>query len=148
MSDVGCSDDLLIDGRGRLYRLLRTEAPSKARGRHPAFTVERLSPRTPEKSCQDLSCLTGRERQVALMLADRATNAEIAVLLGISRFTARHHTESVIAKLGVLCRSDVRNALLRAAGTEALAPRQLVLAGSRKRATPEQRRTLRQDKSA
>lgn len=51
--------------------------------------------------------LTPRERAVASLLAARRTNAEIAAVLGLSRHTARHHTEHVLAKLGVRSRRDV-----------------------------------------
>src|ERR671928_1653572 len=45
--------------------------------------------------------LTPREAAVARLLAHRHSTAEIARALGISVHTARHHTESVLAKLGV-----------------------------------------------
>jgi len=44
--------------------------------------------------------LTPREREVAILLAERKTNREIASRLGISPHTARHHSERVIGKLG------------------------------------------------
>jgi DNA-binding CsgD family transcriptional regulator/PAS domain-containing protein len=48
--------------------------------------------------------LTARERQVAALLARRATNPEIAAALGVSPHTARHHTEHVLRKLGLSSR--------------------------------------------
>jgi len=51
--------------------------------------------------------LTAREADVAHMLRDRRTNAEIARRLGISEHTARHHTERVLAKLAVRSRRQV-----------------------------------------
>lgn len=51
--------------------------------------------------------LTDREVQVAELLAQRRTNAEIASSLGISLHTARHHTESVLLKVGVHSRVAV-----------------------------------------
>jgi DNA-binding CsgD family transcriptional regulator len=51
--------------------------------------------------------LTRRERAVAVLLADGCSNADIAEALDISSHTARHHTESVMRKLGVRSRSQV-----------------------------------------
>ena len=43
----------------------------------------------------------GGEAEVAFLLAERRTNAEIAEALFISPHTARYHTEAVMGKLGV-----------------------------------------------
>jgi DNA-binding CsgD family transcriptional regulator len=51
--------------------------------------------------------LTAREAEVALLLARRSTNAEIAGILRLSPHTVRHHIEAVFAKLGVRSRHDV-----------------------------------------
>ena len=48
--------------------------------------------------------LTSREADVALLLAERVSNAEVAKRLRLSPHTARHHTERVLAKLGVTSR--------------------------------------------
>jgi DNA-binding NarL/FixJ family response regulator len=55
--------------------------------------------------------LTGREREVALLIADGATNAEIARALQIGVETAKSHTHAVLTKAGVRTRREV--ALLR-----------------------------------
>ena len=55
--------------------------------------------------------LTPRELQVASLLMHRLTNAEIARMLGISPHTARHHTESILAKFGVRSRDALRRAI-------------------------------------
>ena len=55
--------------------------------------------------------LTLRELQVASLLMHRLTNAEVARMLGISPHTARHHTESVLAKFGVRSREALRRAI-------------------------------------
>lgn len=60
---------------------------------------------------------TSREAAVAGLLAERRTNREIADALGISPHTARHYTESVLAKLGVRSRRAVGHLLLRPART-------------------------------
>jgi len=51
--------------------------------------------------------LTERQVSVARLVAEGCTNAEIATRLGVSFFTARNHTEQVLAKLGVGARSAV-----------------------------------------
>ncbi|NIP61104.1 MAG: PAS domain-containing protein [Gemmatimonadetes bacterium] len=55
--------------------------------------------------------LTPRQAEVALLLARRRTNAEIAEALGISPHTARRHTEKVLLKLGISSRRDVRRVI-------------------------------------
>jgi DNA-binding CsgD family transcriptional regulator len=55
--------------------------------------------------------LTIRELEVASLHMHRLTNAEIARMLGISPHTARHHTESVLAKVGVRSRAALRRAI-------------------------------------
>lgn len=59
--------------------------------------------------------LTEREIEVARLLAEGRRNAEIARRLGISPFTARNHTERVLAKLRVSNRAKVAGVLTAAA---------------------------------
>jgi steroid delta-isomerase-like uncharacterized protein len=61
--------------------------------------------------------LTVRESQVALLMADRHTSAEIATRIGVSRNTARRHCESVLRKLGLSRRRDVGEAIGKVPGT-------------------------------
>ena len=49
---------------------------------------------------------TGREAEVARLLAQGRRNSAIAAELGISAHTARHHTQRVLAKLGVHSRAE------------------------------------------
>lgn len=51
--------------------------------------------------------LTPRQTVVARLLAEGCSNAEIAKRLSVSYFTARNHTEQVLAKLGVSSRAAV-----------------------------------------
>ena len=51
--------------------------------------------------------LTPTQARVATLLADRLTNAEIAVELRIQPTTARRHTEAVLLRLGVGSRFEV-----------------------------------------
>jgi DNA-binding CsgD family transcriptional regulator len=55
--------------------------------------------------------LSGREAQVAQLLALGLTNREVALRLGISANTVRHHVERVLRKLSVRSRSDVADEL-------------------------------------
>ncbi len=50
--------------------------------------------------------LTEREAEVARLLAEGRRNNAIAAALGISPHTARHHTQRVLAKLGVHSRAE------------------------------------------
>lgn len=55
--------------------------------------------------------LTAREAEVALLLAERRSNKEVARALGIAMNTAWRHTDKVLMKLGVGSRKDVLRAL-------------------------------------
>lgn len=55
--------------------------------------------------------LTAREAQVMELLCRRRSNAEVARALCISAHTARHHTESVLLKLGLQSRTQVEERL-------------------------------------
>lgn len=56
--------------------------------------------------------LTPRQAAVARLLTQGLSNEEVADQLGISRFTARNHTEQVLAKIGAPTRARV-GAILR-----------------------------------
>lgn len=56
--------------------------------------------------------LTAREAEVALLLAEGLTNAQVCERLFIAPATARRHTESIFGKLGVGRRSGVAAAVL------------------------------------
>jgi DNA-binding response OmpR family regulator len=58
--------------------------------------------------------LTGRQVEVARLLADGCSNAEVAERLGVTENTARNHTEQVMKKLGTSRRARV-GAILRGA---------------------------------
>ena len=51
--------------------------------------------------------LTPTQARVATLLADRLTNAEIAVVLSVQPSTARRHTEAVLLRLGLNSRFKV-----------------------------------------
>lgn len=50
--------------------------------------------------------MTPREIEVALLLIEGCSNRTVASRLGISPHTARHHTQRVLAKLGVHSRAE------------------------------------------
>ena len=56
--------------------------------------------------------LTRKEARVARLIADGFSNEDVAEGMSISSHTARHHTEKVLAKLGVRTRAHVRDVLL------------------------------------
>jgi DNA-binding CsgD family transcriptional regulator len=58
-----------------------------------------------------LPVLTPREREVARLIADGLTNAELAQRLYISPRTAAVHVSNILRKLGVTSRTDVASAL-------------------------------------
>lgn len=83
--------------------------------RHPVVlvTLDRTSTDMPSATTlRERFHLTRREAEVALLLAERKSNSEIAGTLGVSSHTARHHTENVLAKLGLRSRTMVREHLL------------------------------------
>jgi DNA-binding NarL/FixJ family response regulator len=55
--------------------------------------------------------LTPTQARVATLLADRLTNAEIALELRVRPNTARRHTEAVLLRLGVNSRFKVNTTL-------------------------------------
>lgn len=60
--------------------------------------------------------LTPQQARVALLVAERRRNREIAEILSIRPNTARRHTDSVLFKLGVHSRDAVRDVIRREFG--------------------------------
>jgi DNA-binding CsgD family transcriptional regulator len=78
----------------------------------PLATVERVpSGGLCQRTLRERYRLTEKEAHVAMLLAQRRSNAEIADALRISPHTARRHTENVMLKLNVSSRFSVENAL-------------------------------------
>ena len=98
-STVACS--------GGSYRLSATEIADGPEV-FCVVLVTRPSPRTPAIPAR--YGLTKRQAEVALLLAERRSNKEIASALAISVHTARHHVEAVLGALQVP-RSEVGRAL-------------------------------------
>jgi len=97
------------------YRLVVDLLPPNSRGeRVPIATVERVPDHgLSERALRERFRLTRKESHVALLLAQRRSNAEIAQTLSISPHTARRHTENVMLKLNVNSRFSVEAALSR-----------------------------------
>lgn len=82
-------------------------------GRHvgaplAVVSVERRTPALPTAATLVARLgLTKRQAEVALLLARRKSNREVAEALFISPHTARHHTEAVLRVLGLNDRRDV-----------------------------------------
>jgi DNA-binding response OmpR family regulator len=81
--------------------LRRANAASPAAGEQPVRSV------VSDEDLHERFGLTARQTAVARLLAEGCSNAEIAKRLSVSYFTARNHTEQVLAKLGVASRSAV-----------------------------------------
>lgn len=77
--------------------------------------IERVTPEPiSDPALKERYRLTPREVQVARLLGQGDSSAEIARSLGISRYTARHHTENVMRKLDVRSRGAVAALLMSA----------------------------------
>jgi DNA-binding CsgD family transcriptional regulator len=66
-----------------------------------------LAPAAGQRSVTGTAALTAREREVALLIADGLTNAELARRLYISPKTAAVHVSNILRKLGVSSRTEV-----------------------------------------
>jgi DNA-binding CsgD family transcriptional regulator len=72
-----------------------------------------LAPADGERGVTGIAALTPREREVALLIADGLTNAELARRLYISPKTAAVHVSNILHKLGVASRTQVRELVSR-----------------------------------
>jgi NarL family two-component system response regulator LiaR len=82
---------------------------------HGAFSPEvtaALTART-DRSTEATRTLTRRESEIAALVADGRTNAEIARALGLSLYTVKNHVSHILAKLGVQTRTEAAAAIFR-----------------------------------
>ena len=113
---LGAVEAVVAGARGR-YRLsavrsrLLASSPSVLVTIDPLFAAARPSPRR----VADALGLTPRQGEVAVLLAERRTNREIADALGVSVSTARHHVEHVLGRLGA-ARRDVQRLVAESSG--------------------------------
>lgn len=89
----------------------RSNAPARARREALGSALFEVAMPSPLELCVRYR-LSPCECRVALELAKGHSNAEVAAALGVSPHTARHHTSSVIAKLQLSTRRQVRQVLL------------------------------------
>jgi len=87
----------------RISALLRRAAPVATVATPAAPAPKAIS----DEDLHERFGLTARQTAVARLLAEGCSNAEIAQRLSVSYFTARNHTEQVLAKLGVPSRAAV-----------------------------------------
>jgi DNA-binding CsgD family transcriptional regulator len=74
-------------------------------------------PRGPRRTTRaDQHGLTAREAEIARLLADGFSNAEIAEQLVLSSRTVGHHVSAILAKLGLERRSQVASAMTQRIG--------------------------------
>ena len=101
-----------LTGRYRVRATMLLEKIKEIRNRAVLVTIERAQANLPTREFLIKRFgMTGREADVALLLARGARNVAIASELHISPHTARHHTENVLAKLGVHARAEVARAI-------------------------------------
>jgi len=99
-------------GRYRMRATLLLEKIKEIRSRTVLVTIERSGSTLPTReSLMRRFGMTGREADVALLLARGARNTAIAAELHISPHTARHHTENILSKLHVRARAEVARAI-------------------------------------
>jgi DNA-binding CsgD family transcriptional regulator len=105
--------DTLFDLKGHAYRVVSLSSSCRHEELDEGCVELVLIDEDPS---HESSGLTRRQRQIARLLANRATNTEIAAALGISVHTARHHSQKVLEKLGIRSRSQVRMKFARDSG--------------------------------
>jgi DNA-binding NarL/FixJ family response regulator len=95
----------ILELMARISALLRRARPAA-----PAADGAAEAPRPAalaDEALRERFNLTARQIEVARLLGEGFTNAEIAAKLEMSYYTARNHTEQVLAKLGVSSRAAV-----------------------------------------
>ncbi|GLC25498.1 helix-turn-helix transcriptional regulator [Roseisolibacter agri] len=99
----------VVHGARQRYALRATPAPAQLWAAPGTLLVALSVTGAPDATDDALRArygFTARESEVARLLGQRLTNAELAAALGVSAHTARHHTERVMAKLGVSSRRE------------------------------------------
>jgi len=93
--------------RPRLLEALRSVARGESLldSKVTKAVVEKLVAGKPAQA-DDVGELTAREREVLVLIAEGATNKEIAARLVVSENTARNHVSHILSKLGFSRRSE------------------------------------------
>jgi two-component system response regulator DevR len=94
--------------RSRLLEALRSVARGESLldSRITRGVVEKLVAARSGAAAEDDGELTAREREVLVLIAEGATNKEIAAKLVVSENTARNHVSHILGKLGFSRRSE------------------------------------------
>jgi two-component system response regulator DevR len=94
--------------RSRLLEALRSVARGESLldSRITRGVVEKLVASRSGAAAEDDGELTAREREVLVLIAEGATNKEIAAKLVVSENTARNHVSHILGKLGFSRRSE------------------------------------------
>lgn len=77
-------------------------------GNHRLLVRQRPFRRPPGVTAETITRLTKRERELALLAARGASNAELASMFAVSASTVKNHLHHVFSKLGVHGREDLR----------------------------------------
>jgi DNA-binding NarL/FixJ family response regulator len=106
---IGSHDsDALLYALAELERLGAEPAAKRARRRLRELGVKGI-PRGPHESTRSNTAgLTRREIEITQLISEGLRNNEIAEKLFVSPKTVDHHVSSVLSKLGVKARSQVR----------------------------------------
>ena len=101
----GARPDVLIDAIRTVARGDALLSPSATRGLIARFL--RLHDSEPVRPSPLLATLTDREREVAALVADGMSNAEIALQLTLSPLTVKTHANHAMTKLGARDRAQL-----------------------------------------
>jgi DNA-binding NarL/FixJ family response regulator len=105
------ADDYVTKPFGAMELLARIAALLRRHERTRGGAGESPAPPAPaplaDEALRERFGLTPRQIDVARLIGEGLTNAEIAERLGLSFFTVRAHTEQVLAKLAVPSRASV-----------------------------------------
>jgi DNA-binding response OmpR family regulator len=98
----------ILELMARIAALLRRASPAPSTSANAPAAAEASRPAAlSDEALRERYGLTARQTEVARLLAEGCSNAEIATRLEMSYYTARNHTEQVLSKLGVPSRAAV-----------------------------------------
>jgi len=119
-------DVRIAGGRHRVRARVLASSTAHAPGLVAVLVDRAAAESTRAVTLQKQFGLTDRELDVTHLLSMGKSNADIARALGISPYTARHHTESVLSKLGVRSRAEVPRVVLADGAAASFATQPLI----------------------